>query len=263
MLEAFNSPVHIASVTLAVRDIALVGDFYARVLGLRRVNASDVQAQYAAIDGTVLLTLHARPDLPAAGRHQPGLFHIAWLLPSRAHLAHWVRHAQGLGVGLDGASDHLVSEAIYLSDPEGNGIEVYCDRPRSVWGRNGDGVAMATHPLDGASLLAEPSLDAPWQFPPGAGIGHVHLKVGDLAAAERFYRQDLGMSVMVRYPGAVFLSWGGYHHHIAVNIWSSRGAPPLSGERLGLVAVGLGGETISLASAVDPAGNRIIVPLTA
>lgn len=256
MLEAFRSPIHVAGATLAVRDLTRVASFYVTVLGLKLVSQSSERARLGAADGTVLLDLVARPDLPSPPAGQPGLFHIAWLLPTRAGLAAWVRHAQALGVALEGASDHLVSEAIYLSDPEGNGIEVYVDRPRHLWRREGAGVAMATAPLDGASLMAEPATDGPWAYPAEGRIGHIHLKVGDLAAAEAFYTGELGMSVMARYPGAVFLSWGGYHHHIALNAWTSRGASPLAGERLGLQAFTLAGETGALRSGVDPAGNR-------
>lgn len=257
MLEALNAPAHIAEVTLVVRDADDVARFYADLLGLaRRPDDRGGIALSAGEDGPTLLRLVARPDLPPASSRSPGLFHIAFLLPSRADLAAWTAHAQALGADLEGASDHLVSEAIYLSDPEGNGIEVYVDRPRESWPRDGEGVAMATLPLDGPGLMAElPRAAPPWRFPAAGLIGHVHLKVGDLAQAEAFYRDRLGMQAMARYPGAVFMSWGGYHHHIALNVWRSRGAPPRPPEAMGLgevVIAGRSGDALA-----DPAGNRL------
>jgi catechol 2,3-dioxygenase len=193
------------------------------------------------------------------------LFHTAFLLPERRDLADWVRHARRTSLAIEGASDHLVSEAIYLSDPEGNGIEIYMDRPRSSWKSDGTGVAMATLPLDGASLLAEPATAGPWRFPDAGRIGHVHLKVGDLAAAEAFYRAELGLDVMARYPGAVFLGWGGYHHHIALNVWASKGAPARTADLAGLAEIALTADGTApwamteRPDRADPAGNRLLL----
>lgn len=263
MLEALNAPAHIQDVTLTVRDLDRVGRFYAQALGLtlRETSASEHVLENAG--GAALLRLKLRPDLPPARPDEPGLFHVAFVLPGRADLARWVLHAQALGVALEGASDHLVSEAIYLSDPEGNGVEIYVDRPRDAWPRDGEGVAMATNPLDGRSLLAEAGAnEGPWIFPAEGRIGHVHLKVGDLAAAEAFYRGELGLAVMARYPGAVFLSWGGYHHHIALNVWRSRGAPARQGEGVGLAEIGVHASGLPAPRRgrhVDPAGNVLMV----
>ncbi len=258
-LEALRSPVHVARVTLRVRDLSRVADFYERALGLVASAAPDHAVHLSAVDGTVLLALEGRPDLQPAPPSAAGLFHVAFLLPTRADLANWVTHAQSLGLVIEGASDHLVSEAIYLSDPEGNGIEIYVDRERADWPMDGAMVKMATHRLDGPSLMAEASaVPAPWRFPAGGRIGHVHLKVGDLAAAEAFYRDRLGMSVMARYPGAVFLGWGGYHHHIAVNVWSSAGAKA-RGAHAGLAAIEIAGEAgiAGDEAMADPSGNVI------
>lgn len=259
MLEALDGPAHIGSVSLNVRDLERATAFYRDVLGLTIAETSATATSLAASDGTVLLNLIPRPELKPANPSAPGLFHTAFLLPTRRDLANWVAHARSLGVMIEGASDHLVSEAIYLSDPEGNGIEIYVDRPRAQWGRDGAMVKMATAALDGASLMAEQDRAAgPWRFPAAGRVGHVHLKVGDLAAAEAFYRDQLGMTVMARYPGAAFMSWGGYHHHIAINVWHSKGAPARDGESAGLAGVGL----VMPASAVrdtlvDPSGNRL------
>jgi catechol 2,3-dioxygenase len=256
MLEALQSPIHVASVTLIVRDLARVATFHRDVLGLIETPTPD-GISLGPEGGPTLLRLAEPPDATAEPPNAPGLFHTAFLLPERRDLARWVAHAQSLGVRIEGASDHRVSEAVYLSDPEGNGIEVYVDRPRSSWPRHETGIAMGTDPLDGRSLMAE--LDGhdakPWRFPAEGRIGHVHLKVGDLAAAEAFYRERLGMDVMARYPGAVFMSWGGYHHHIAVNIWRSRGAAARQDGMVGLAGVALAGD--GPAAVTDPAGNRI------
>ena len=146
-------------------------------------------------------------------------------MPARADLGAWLRRALDRGVRLEGASDHAVSEAIYLSDPEGNGIEVYADRPRAAWPRGpapGE-VDMITEPLDARGLMA---VAAPGEgrAPAGTRVGHIHLRVGDTAAAERFYAGVLGLDVTHRRPGATFFSSGGYHHHVAGNAWGSRGA---------------------------------------
>jgi catechol 2,3-dioxygenase len=173
------------------------------------------------------VVIHGDGAAPALDRRATGLFHLAILLPSRADLALALARVVAARWPLDGASDHLVSEALYLSDPDGNGIELYRDRPREEWRRNGDELAMATLPLDlddvisaAGGLASEP----PREVPAGTTIGHVHLQVGDLGVSESFYRGVLGFDVTVRsYPGALFLSAGGYHHHIGLNTWRSAG----------------------------------------
>lgn len=262
-LEAFDAPAHVAQVTLIVRNAARVAGFYRDALGLL-LGAEGPETTLAASDGTVLMRLIERPDARPAAPGEPGLFHTAFLLPTRGDLADWARHAEAIGLGLEGASDHLVSEAIYLSDPESNGIEIYVDRPRASWPMDGDMVKMATLRLDGASLMAEAGpASAPFRFPAGGRIGHVHLKVNDLAAAEAFWRDQAGLQVMARYPGAAFLGWGGYHHHIAVNVWSSKGAAARAAGAAGLAGIsiamaeaarGLPEPGVSLA---DPAGNVV------
>lgn len=264
-LEAFAAPAHVARVTLQVRDLDRVARFYADALGLAVSARTDTHITLAAGDGTALLDLRLGTGLKAAGQATPGLFHTAFLLPERRDLADWVRHARRTSLAIEGASDHLVSEAVYLSDREGNGIEIYVDRLRSSWKPDGTGVAMATLPLDGASLLAEPATAGPWRFPDAGRIGHVHLKVGDLAAAEAFYRAELGLYVMARYPGAVFLGWGGYHHHIALNVWASKGAPARTADLAGLAEIALTADGTApwamtgRPDRTDPAGNRLLL----
>ncbi|MBI3674724.1 MAG: VOC family protein, partial [Rhizobiales bacterium] len=157
-------------------------------------------------------------------RREAGLFHTAFLLPSRAVLGRWLAHTARTGLALLGASDHIVSEAVYLNDPEDNGIEVYADRAIAEWRRSDGMIEMSTAPLDLDSLVAAGDGKAWTGMPAASFIGHVHLQVGDLAEAERFYAGLFGFDVTYRVPGATFYSSGGYHHHLATNVWSSRGA---------------------------------------
>jgi catechol 2,3-dioxygenase len=162
----------------------------------------------------------------AAPRGRPGLYHFAVLLPDRAALGRLVGHLAAVGERA-GSADHLVSEALYLRDPDGLGIEVYADRPRTAWRWRDRQLLMATEPLDLADLVRAAG-DEPWTGdPPGTRMGHVHLHVGDLGLANAFYHQALGFDRVVwSYPGALFLSAGGYHHHLGLNTWAALAAPP-------------------------------------
>ncbi|TCR68775.1 VOC family protein [Bosea sp. BK604] len=219
-LEAHDAPYHIGAVSLRVRDVARLTAFYRDAIGLKVLSLRPDKA-VLGIDREPLVTLEAGAQPPSS---KAGLFHIAILLPSRHDLANWLAHAAQSGVRLEGASDHLVSEAIYLSDPEGNGIEIYRDRRRPEWPRRDGAVAMATERLDLDALLSEADGKPYPGMPAGTRMGHIHLRVGDTDQADAFYRDVLGFDLMVRYPGASFLASGGYHHHIGANIWQSRGA---------------------------------------
>jgi catechol 2,3-dioxygenase len=241
--------VSLGPIRLTVSDLAGATAFYERAIGLRALGDAD-----AADEGVVRLGTGGDAALvefvgDAAARPRPrrscGLFHLALLVPDRRALAQALRRVAGAGWRLDGASDHLVSEALYLSDPEGNGIELYHDRPRAEWRREPNGeLAMATLPLDLEDLLGEPAGDGEDPgMPAGTTLGHVHLQVSDLAAAEAFYAGALGFGVTVRsYPGALFVAAGGYHHHVGLNTWASAGAPPAEPGARGLrdVAIRLG-----------------------
>ncbi len=230
----------IGGVTLAVRDLDRVATFYRDVIGLELIAQEDGAARLG-VAGTAFLDLLHRPDALPDDPVTAGLFHTAFLLPSRADLGSWLAHFGRLGHRLDGAADHLVSEAVYLRDPEGNGIEVYADRPRAQWHWRDEGkerrVEMANRPIDTPGLL---SAATPWAAAPGGThIGHVHLRVGDISEARRFYGDALGLDVTAIWDSAAFLSSGGYHHHIAANTWSSAGASPRDPARAGLAAVTL------------------------
>jgi catechol 2,3-dioxygenase len=176
------------------------------------------------------------PGAPSRPRGTTGLFHLAILVPGRPDLARALQRVAEAGWHLSGASDHLVSEALYLSDPEGNGIELYRDRPRDQWPVRDGSVQMATLPLDLDGVLGELRReDATAGMPTGTRMGHVHLNVGDLGAAEAFYSGALGFEVTVRgYPGALFVSAGGYHHHLGLNTWAGEAAPAPPPGSLGL-----------------------------
>jgi catechol 2,3-dioxygenase len=227
----------IGKVRLRVADLDDLTTFYERVIGLPAVERGGDVVRLGAVGGEPLIELLGAPDAPPAPSFSTGLFHLAILVPDRAELARSLQRVAGAGWRLTGASDHLVSEALYLQDPEGNGIEIYRDRPREEWRRNGDELAMATLPLDLESILGEldPSERQADGMPGGTTMGHVHLQVADIPAAERFDTRALGLDVMVRsYPGALFLAAGGYHHHIGLNTWQSEGAPPPPEGSLGL-----------------------------
>lgn len=218
----------LGQVRLQVSDLARSLDYYTSVLGLEPRNVSaDGASLHAQGEDAPLVELVARPGTtPIAANGRLGLYHFAILLPDRAALGRFLAHLVRLGIRL-GASDHLVSEALYLRDPDGLGIEVYADRPRSEWRRVQGELAMASDPLDSAGVLAAGGGE-PWTgMPRGTVMGHVHLHVGDLETASRFYHGALGLDRIVwSYPGALFLSAGGYHHHLGVNTWAGRAPAP-------------------------------------
>ena len=229
---AIHPATHMGRVAVAVADLDRSLAFYRDVLGFA-VLAQTADHAVLGAGGTPLLELAAAPGARPAPPSATGLYHFAILVPSRADLAAWLLHLAESGYPLDGAADHLVSEALYLSDPDGNGIEVYRDRPRADWPRRDGQIRMATDPLDLQALLDEArAAGRPWAgLPAGTRLGHMHLRVGDLAAARAFYHDVLGFDVMVDLSrfGALFVSAGGYHHHLGLNIWESRGgraAPP-------------------------------------
>lgn len=233
-----GAPLRIGSVRLKVRDIDTVADFYRRVLGLTVIEAKGKRVVLGS-GATPLLELDGDPTLAPRDPRQAGLFHTAFLMPTRADLARWVAHAAATRVPLQGASDHIVSEAIYLADPEGNGIEVYADRPVAHWHTASGEVRMATEQLDLQDLLRQTG-GRVWEgFPAGGRIGHVHLQVGDTDLSDRFYRDVLGFDIAARYPGASFYGSGGYHHQLAGNVWNSRRAGRRPKGMAGLDSVGI------------------------
>jgi catechol 2,3-dioxygenase len=255
-------------VDLTVSDAVRVGRFYEDVVGLPSSRG--------------LVGLHEEPDAPAPEPRATGLFHVAILVPTRRDLALALVRLVRARWALTGASDHLVSEALYLDDPEGNGIEIYRDRPREEWPRTETGWRIDTLPLDLDDVLDElegdPGEVGP--MPDETTVGHVHLKVADVPAAEAFYTDVIGFDVMARVPSASFISAGEYHHHLGMNAWRSRGGPapaagsrglrsyeivlPAAGdvdavqerlEQAGASAERANGQVV----ATDPSGNRLVL----
>jgi catechol 2,3-dioxygenase len=217
---------HIGAVRLQVRDLSRSLAYYTGVLGLRILSRSDTAAVLGAEGATApLVELREHRDARAVPRRGLlGLYHFAILLPNREALGQFVAHLAEVGA-YAGSADHLVSEAIYLSDPDGLGIEVYADRPRSAWTADGPEIVMATEPLDLRGLIRAAHGERWTGMPAGTVIGHVHFHVGGIADAEAFYHRALGLDkVAWSYPGALFLSAGGYHHHVGTNIWA-QGVP--------------------------------------
>ena len=248
-----TAPHRIATVALTVRDLGRVAGFYRDALGLAPLGEGAGEVTLG-VGRVPLLRLRGDPGAAPGSPREAGLFHTAFLLPSRADLGAWLAHAAALDLPLQGAADHLVSEAVYLADPEGNGIEVYADRPAADWPRAADGsFAMRNDPLDSGRLLRL-APERPWRgAPDGTGVGHVHLKVGDLGRADAFYREGLGFGVTCRYPGATFLGTGGYHHQLAANIWSSRGVGRRDPRAAGLAEI----EVATRRDALDAARSRL------
>ena len=222
------------AVSLRVKKPAQMIDFYRDAIGLSEID-SDAESTTLGVDHLPLVRLvSGAKQFPP--QRSTGLFHLAILLPSRQDLAHWLQYFISKNKRLDGAGDHLVSEALYLSDPEGNGIEMYSDRPRDSWTFDENGVQMATLPVDIAGLLADTPETPFTGLPTGTTMGHIHLKANHLEKAIEFYRDLLGFDLMSRFPGAGFLSKNGYHHHIGVNIWQSRNGEIPPEDATGLAA---------------------------
>jgi catechol 2,3-dioxygenase len=221
--------VTVGAVHLTVSDLARSVSYYRGVVGLEMLDGDDRRASLGAGDRELLVLVEEQGAKPAFG--YTGLYHFALLVPQRTQLAGWLAHAARDRVRLVGLSDHFVSEAIYLSDPDGHGIEIYWDRPREVW-EGQVASRMTTVPLDVDDLLGELGDPASEPFdglPPGTVMGHVHLKVADIPETVAFYRDVLGFGLMAQLgESAAFLSAGGYHHHLGANTWESVGAsaPP-------------------------------------
>lgn len=225
---------HIGPVTLRVANLNRSLNFYEGVLGFQSIKRTPGIAILGAQDGSPLLELRELSGAPPQPYRSTGLYHVAILLPSRADLGRILSRLVAAGLEI-GQGDHLVSEALYLSDPDGNGLEIYRDRPRESWHWSNGTVQMATDPIDLYALMEEGKDALPWEvLPAGTRVGHIHLRVGDIPQAERFYHTILGFDITARMPTALFLSAGGYHHHIGANTWQSRGSGPAPQNTVGL-----------------------------
>lgn len=224
--------VFVGEVTIKVQDLEKATAFYQEIIGFKLLKKEDKKVILTANGQTPLLTLEQPDHVIPKEKRALGLYHFAILLPTREDLSQFLRHIIQVGYPI-GAADHDVSEALYLNDPDGNGIEVYRDRPSSQWTWNNGLVHMVTEQLDGDGILAESSKS--WQgLPKNTIMGHIHLHVADVKKAEGFYTKGLGFNVVSYYPQAAFLSTGNYHHHIAVNMWQGANAQIPSKNSVGL-----------------------------
>jgi catechol 2,3-dioxygenase len=234
-MDSLHPNTTLGPVWLTISNLERAKRFYAECLGFRVRHAKAATVYLGAGDADLLILTEVPEAIRVPGT--TGLYHFAVLLPTRLDLARSLQHLLVARTELHGASDHLVSEALYLADPDGNGIELYCDRPRESWTYDATGLRMSSDPLDLNDLLSELSQagDSWIGLPPQTTIGHIHLQVSDLAAAEAFYRRTLGFDLTTRFDkSASFLSAGGYHHHIAINTWAGTGAPPPPPGSIGL-----------------------------
>lgn len=259
--------IHLESTVLAVADLQRSVEWYRSVVGLTEIrgarptrrppfdgaglgDAAPGRHVSLGAHGHALVHLAETPAAERAPRGATGLYHHAILLPTRAALANFVRRLVDRRTPVAGASDHHVSEAIYLTDPDGHGVEVYADRPRGSWTWRGGRVSMTTDPLDVDDLLlaADATVADGGTAPAGTTLGHVHLKVRDADEAQRFYAGKVGFDVVATFPGATFLSTGGYHHRVGANAWESRGgaaAPDGSARLLRVLASVNGREAVA------------------
>jgi catechol 2,3-dioxygenase len=232
---AGSTPIRCGAIGLRVRDLDRMSRYYQSVLGLGVISAS-ADGVVLGAGGVPLVWLEPRPQAGYEPRNAAGLFHTAFLMPSRHDLARWLVHVARNQTPLTGFADHSVSEAVYLDDPEGNGIEVYADRDPRLWRWEGERVVMGTHRLDvdGILSLTDTGRNDYTSAPTGLRIGHMHLRVGDIAQSEGFYRDAIGLDSTSRRDTASFLSSGRYHHHVALNTWNSAGAGPRDRAQTGL-----------------------------
>ncbi|WP_064092946.1 VOC family protein [Rossellomorea aquimaris] len=272
--------IFVTEVTIKVQNLERSLSFYQKVMGFNILQQTKETAILTANGQTPLVTLEQPPNATPKQARTTGLYHFALLLPSRSDLGRMLQHLLNQNIPL-GSSDHLVSEAVYLSDPDGNGIEVYCDRPSSQWTWNDGQVKMAVDPIDATAIIEEARGQKWTGLPEGTVMGHIHLHVSELEKTEEFYTMGLGFEVVSRFGHqALFISTGGYHHHIGLNTWNGAGAPKPSDNSVGLRSFTIHfpskkqlNESIQLLTTMgatvteedgrmhteDPSGNRIFI----
>ncbi len=227
---------HVGLVTLVVSSLDRSLAYYQHMLGFTIKERDERFALLGAATDNPILALVEQPNAQIQPARTTGLYHFAILLPNRKDLGLILSHFAESRTPIDGYADHLVSEALYLSDPDGNGIEIYRDRPRTAWSWQNGQVTMSSDPIDLQELMEAGTQDgATWLgLPPQTTLGHMHLRVADISQAEEFYHHILGFAVTAHMPGALFVSAGDYHHHIGLNTWQSRNAPQPPQNSVGL-----------------------------
>ncbi|WP_226665404.1 VOC family protein [Metabacillus litoralis] len=234
MLFHGSNTTNINHIHLKVSQLSRSIRFYTEKLGFNVLHQTEQIAHLSTNGKDILITLEEIKNTSPLSQQKTGLYHIALLFPTRSELANCLYYLLKTKYPLQGASNHLVSEAIYLADPDGHGIELYVDRPVDTWTKKNNSIEMATYPLDVQDLLAQKNDDPFIKLSPGTIIGHIHLQVANIADSERFY-QLLGFQVVNRYgQQAIFMSTGGYHHHIGLNTWHSEGASTSKHDEIGL-----------------------------
>jgi catechol 2,3-dioxygenase len=252
---ASRTPLHIGSVGLVARNLDVLASYYQKLLGLTVLERT-VRMARLGVAGVTLIEIEHRPNAKPDDAREAGLYHTAFLMPTRTDHARWILHIARNRIPITGASDHGVSEAFYLDDPEGNGIEVYNDRPQDRWQRQDGLVVMQTKQLDVEAILRDLDREnANYSAAPeGLRIGHIHLRVGSVEQAEEFYRGPIGLDLTRRRGGATFMSSGGYHHHVGGNVWHSDGAGRRDDQRAGLAWFSM--EAADMAT-LDAAAGRL------
>lgn len=268
-IQSLPADTKIGYAHLVVANLSRSINFYIDLLGFKEIETKS-STIYLSADGKdpYKIILTENNDAAPQNRKNAGLFHVAVRYPTRQSLSETVKRIAGQNYPISGASDHIVSEAIYLNDPDGSGIEIYTDRPRDKWQLKNGKIAMATLPLDIQDLLAQ-SRDQDIQesiMPPETDIGHIHLQVTSVENAESFYHQIIGFEVMEDdYQGAIFLAAGGYHHHIGANIWNSKNGNSADENALGLKSFGIEiskpENLLLLRDRITDTGNNLIEPL--
>ncbi|WP_142996777.1 VOC family protein [Alteribacter keqinensis] len=265
----------LGSVDLNVKDLDRAREFYERVIGLKVLDIKEDSLTFGADGGTPLVTVHTNENVANRPARTTGLFHLAVLLPDRKKLAHTLKHLLASGYPLHGASDHQFSEAIYLADPDGNGIEIYADTDPKTWKQEENGWYVGgTHPLDVEGLLKEAPADGWTGMSAEVKIGHLHLQVADIQEVEAFYVDILGFDIVTKDPRMLFVSKDGYHHHIGLNTWTGTNLPKPPKEAVGMKqftvfftedeyhaakeALNVSGAENKL-QVEDPSGNAIVI----
>jgi catechol 2,3-dioxygenase len=245
--KSIHPETQVGQLSLTISDLKRSLEFYTNAIGFQILDRTDTSATLGA-GGKPLLTLEERKGAdawPRGGQSYTGLYHFAILLPSRTDLGAWIAHWLDLGHPI-GQGDHGVSEALYLEDPDMHGIEIYRDRPRSDWRKQNGQILMGTGPVDIKGMIEEAAKEGVRfkGLPAGTKLGHMHLQVGDIPEAEKFYCRILGFDIVASMPSALFVSAGGYHHHIGMNTWHSQaaGQPPDSSVKLKFFTVELPSE---------------------